>query len=83
MYQWWFANSWKYGIYSPEALRNDDGGIDEYWHWEFHGPKGQPKPLPANYTKPFTRNDLKIIRQNGVTSPADKYFETYFKATNQ
>lgn len=35
-YKWFLENGWKYGWYNPYNLR-DDGRLDEWWHWEFHG----------------------------------------------
>jgi hypothetical protein len=33
---WLFENSYKYGFMSPGNLR-DGNGLDEFWHWEYHG----------------------------------------------
>ena len=77
VYQWLFENAWKFGIYNPIGIRSG-GGYDEYWHWEFHGNKGEPPAQLPTYAKPFTREDLDVLRKNNVTSPADKYINTYF-----
>jgi len=56
VYQWMFANSYKWGIYSPDRLRKG-WGADEYWHWEFEGQHGPPKPQIPLYSQPFTYED--------------------------
>lgn len=33
---WLFENSYKYGFMSPANLRHGNG-LDEFWHWEYHG----------------------------------------------
>lgn len=42
IYKWLFENGWKFGWYNPVKLR-DKSGLDEAWHWEYHGLKGQPE----------------------------------------
>lgn len=79
VYQWLFANAWKFGIYNPEALRFN-GKQDEYWHWEYHGDKGPPKTQYPPYAQPFTGSDLRVLRQYNCTSPEEKYIKTWFDA---
>jgi hypothetical protein len=76
-YQWLFENSWKFGIYNPNSLR-DGQSVDEYWHWEFLGDKGEPKILFPDYHTPFTKGDLITLKRNGVTSPSEKFLNNYF-----
>jgi LAS superfamily LD-carboxypeptidase LdcB len=78
VYQWFFQNSWKFGIYNPKGLRAG-GAYDEYWHWEFQGNLGAPSAQYAEYAKPFTRDDIKVLRQYGCSQPADVYLNTFFK----
>lgn len=66
VYKWLFENAWKFGIYSPRSLR-DDNGVDEWWHWEFHGNKGQPDALIPRYSEPFTKADIANFRSFGVS----------------
>ncbi|MDV7390361.1 hypothetical protein RZS08_03365, partial [Arthrospira platensis SPKY1] len=77
VYQWFFENSWQFGIYNPENLR-DGSSIDEYWHWEFHGNKGKPTLKFEKYGRIFTKKDYLVLRNNGVSSPTDSEFKTYF-----
>lgn len=74
-YRWFFGNSWQYGWYSINGLR-DDTGTDEWWHWEFHGIDtatgkgkygkpagvGGPPPLVERYAKPITMADITTMR---------------------
>jgi LAS superfamily LD-carboxypeptidase LdcB len=83
VYQWLFANSWKFGIYNPWTLR-DGTKVDEYWHWEFHGNKGEPslanKFAPAqysDYSKVFTKQDEVVLRRNGVSQPSAPYLKDF------
>ena len=66
LYKWFFANSWRFGIYNPEVLRDDTGAGDEWWHWEFQGNKGEPAPLAKRYAEPFTQADLDNFKNYGV-----------------
>lgn len=66
-YKWLFANSWKFGIYSPVKLRDDVGSVDEWWHFEYQGNKGAPAPLIDRYAQVFTRADVAALRRNGVS----------------
>jgi LAS superfamily LD-carboxypeptidase LdcB len=34
--KWLLDNGWKYGFISPKDLR-DQTGVEEYWHFEYHG----------------------------------------------
>jgi len=77
VYQWFFENSWQFGIYNPESLR-DGSRTDEYWHWEFHGNKGKPTLKFEQYGRIFTKKDYLVLRRNGVSSPSDSEFKTYF-----
>lgn len=78
IYQWLFANSYKFGIYNPVSLR-DGVGVDEYWHWEFNGDIGVPKTQFVEYSKTFTKSDKDALRRNNVTAPTDSNLDTYFK----
>lgn len=79
VYQWLFANAWKFGIYSPDSLRLGNKP-QEYWHWEWWGDKGPPKSQLAIYSQPFTGSDLRVLREYGVTSPEERYIKTWFDA---
>jgi len=79
IYQWFFANSYKFGIYNPLSLR-DGVKTDEYWHWEFNGDKGVPQKQFIEYTKTFTNTDVGVLRRNNVSAPADVYLSTYFNS---
>lgn len=65
-YQWFYKNAWKFGWYNPEKLHDDAGSIDEFWHWEYKGKKGAPKPLPTRYAAPWNKKrDVPIIKRYG------------------
>lgn len=64
VYQWLHKNAWKFGFYNPVPLR-DGLRTDEWWHWEYWGSKGEPEPLIAAYSEPFTSDDIAIIKSYG------------------
>lgn len=80
VYQWFFENSWQFGIYNPEGMRDGKGNVEEWWHWEFHGPKGPPKPQQPLYAVPFTRKDLLILQKNKIETPNESTLKSYFTA---
>lgn len=68
VYQWFYANSWKFGIYNPKSLRDDSGKIDEWWHFEFQGNKGEPGEQVKRYSEPFTQADIENFKAYGVSN---------------
>ena len=66
-YRWFFENAHRYGWYNPPRLR-DGSGLEEWWHWEYHGYNGAPEPLLAQYTQGFNRESVDyILSKNGNT----------------
>lgn len=66
-YRWFFENGHKYGWYNPTTLR-DGRGLEEWWHWEYHGLLGQPEPLLAKYDSGFGSESIAYIREKGGCS---------------
>lgn len=60
-YKWFFNNAHRYGWYNPLKLR-DGSGLEEWWHWEYHGLNGDPEPMLAMYNTPFTRESVDYIK---------------------
>lgn len=63
-YRWFFENAHRYGWYNPPKLR-DGSGLEEWWHWEYHGHNGDPEPLLAQYGKGFNRESVDYILSKG------------------
>lgn len=63
-YKWFFENAPKFGWFNPKGLR-DDSGLDEWWHWEYHGKKELAKIAAPRYEGPFEQIDLDNIRRVG------------------
>ena len=66
VYQWFFNNGHLYGWYNPIKLR-DDGGTDEWWHWEYYGKNENVEVIANRYKGDFTSTDATNIKKAGGT----------------
>jgi len=79
-YQWFWHNSYKYGIYNPLWARDGINGYEEWWHWEYDPRQNKKYPDPdliAKYSGAFTLKDWQTLyKLNGAKV---KYMESEIK----
>jgi LAS superfamily LD-carboxypeptidase LdcB len=75
--KWFLDNGWKYGFISPKDLR-DQTGVEEYWHFEYHGTSAyclySKFPTTYGYTpESIVKPDIKDSSYKPVVkNPKDK-----------
>ena len=65
-YKWLHDNAYRFGWINPSSLR-DGGGLEEWWHWEYHGEQEQPIIFLAEYAEPFDFSFVPTLREKGAT----------------
>ncbi len=81
--KWFLDNGYKYGFIIPQTLR-DSSGIDEYWHFEYHGTSAKclysKSPKTYTYTAKIDANYKPVVKNpKGVDNKEAVYTDCEFK----